>query len=63
VLIPKMEAEVVRLTEQLGEEEKALEALQEGCKGKNLYLEYMHPISHTMIQYLKSAILNFVPRD
>lgn len=33
VLIPKMEAEVARLTEQLGEEEKTLEALQEGCKG------------------------------
>lgn len=32
-MIPKMEAEVVQLTEQLGEEEKALEALQEACKG------------------------------
>lgn len=40
VVIPKMEAEVVRLTEQLGEEEKALEALQEGCKSTNLHLRY-----------------------
>jgi len=34
-MIPKMEAEVVRLTEQFGEEEKALDAMQEGCKGAN----------------------------
>jgi hypothetical protein len=41
-LIPKMEAEVVRLTEQLGVEEKALEVMQEGCKGANLYVGWMH---------------------
>ena len=62
VLIPKMEAEVVQLTEQLGEEEKALEALQEGCKGKSLYFEYMRPISQTIIQYHESFILIFGPR-
>lgn len=33
LVIPKMEKEIVRLTQQLGEEEKALEILQEGCKG------------------------------
>lgn len=31
-----MEKEIVRLTQQLGEEEKALEILQEGCKGTSL---------------------------
>ncbi|KAG0563982.1 hypothetical protein KC19_8G073300 [Ceratodon purpureus] len=34
LLVPKMEVEVVRFTEQLAEEEKALEAMQEGCKGE-----------------------------
>ncbi|XP_024402503.1 structural maintenance of chromosomes protein 4 [Physcomitrium patens] len=44
VLIPKMEAEVARLTEQLGEEEKTLEALQEGCKGE---IEMYHKLLNT----------------
>jgi len=34
-MIPKMEVEVVWLTKHLGEEEKAFEAMQEGCKGTN----------------------------
>lgn len=33
VLIPKMEADIIRFTQQLGEEEKLLEEMQEGCKG------------------------------
>lgn len=62
ILIPKMETEVVQFTEQLEEEEKALEALLEGCKGMNLYLEYTHPMYHNMTQYRESVILNFVPK-
>ncbi len=33
VVIPKMEAEIVKLTQKLGEEEKVLEEIQENCKG------------------------------
>jgi hypothetical protein len=35
VVIPKMEAEIVKLTQKLGEEEKVLEEIQENCKGAN----------------------------
>lgn len=48
-MIPKMEAEVVRLTEQLGEEEKALEAMQEGCKGANLFFGCIHSLQRAVI--------------
>ncbi len=38
MVIPKMEAEIVKLAQKLGEEEKVLEEIQENCKGTDQQL-------------------------
>ena len=60
VVIPKMEAEVVRLTEQLGEEEKALESLQEGCKGTNFHFRHIVRILITHCLIFANIVIRYI---
>jgi hypothetical protein len=55
VVIPKMEAEIVKLTQTLGEEEKVLEEIQENCKGAD-QLNFYSLVESSFLCHVKLGI-------